>query len=39
MAKYIPPFEITPPILKMVADISEKITKLDNYSNLNKKAN
>lgn len=37
MEKYIPPFEITQVMLKRVADISEKVTKLDNFSNLNKK--
>ena len=37
MEKYTPPFEITQLMLKLVADISEKITKLDDYSNLNKK--
>ncbi len=36
MQKYTPPFEITQLILKRVADISEKVTKLDNFSNLNK---
>ncbi len=37
MEKYTPPFEITQTMLKRVADISEKVTKLDNFSNLNKK--
>ncbi len=37
MEKYVPPFEITPEMLKRVADISEKVTKLDNFSNLNKR--
>ena len=37
MEKYVPPFEITQNMLKRVADISEKVTKLDNFSNLNKK--
>ena len=37
MEKYVPPFEITQLMLKRVADISEKITKLDDHSNLNKK--
>ena len=37
MEKYNPPFEITQIMLKRVADISEKVTKLDNFSNLNKK--
>lgn len=37
MEKYVPPFEITQKMLKRVADISEKVTKLDNFSNLNKK--
>ncbi len=37
MEKYIPPFEITQVMLKRVSDISEKVTKLDNFSNLNKK--
>lgn len=34
---YIPPFEITQEILLRVASISEKVTNLANYSNLNKK--
>ena len=37
MEKYIPPFDITPEILSKSTIISEKIAKLDNYSNLNKK--
>lgn len=37
MKKYVSPFEITQDMLKRVADISEKVTKLDNFSNLNKK--
>jgi len=37
MTNYIPPFEITQDMLIKVSDISEKITKLDNFSNLNKK--
>ena len=37
MEKYNPPYEITELILNRVANISEKITKLDNYTNLNKK--
>lgn len=37
MEKYAPPFAITQSMLKRVADISEKVTKLDNFSNLNKK--
>ena len=36
MKKYIPPFEMTAEILTKAAIISEKITKLDNFSNLNK---
>jgi Fic family protein len=38
MEKYIPPFEITQEMLMKVSDISEKIGKLDNFSNLNKKS-
>lgn len=37
MEKYVPPFEITQLMLKKVSDISEKITKLDNFSNLSKR--
>ena len=37
MEKYVPPFEITQSILNLVASISEKVTKLDDFSNLNKK--
>ena len=37
MKKYTPPFEITQAMLSRVSNISEKITKLDNFSNLNKK--
>ena len=37
MEKYNPPFEITQIMLKRVADISEKVTKLDDFSNLNRK--
>lgn len=37
MGKYVSPFEITQNMLKRVANISEKVTKLDNFSNLNKK--
>ena len=37
MEKYNPPFEITQHMLTMVANISEKVTKLDDFSNLNKK--
>ncbi len=37
MGKYTPPFEITQFMLRKVADISEKVTKLDDFSNLNKK--
>lgn len=37
MEKYIPPFEITHEMLMKVSDISEKIAKLDDFSNLNKK--
>ena len=37
MSNYIPPFEITQEMLIRVSNISEKITKLDNFTNLNKK--
>lgn len=37
MEKYVPPFDITPEILSKATIISEKITKLDNFTNLNKK--
>ena len=37
MEEYIPPFNITPEILAKSTIISEKITKLDNFTNLNKK--
>lgn len=37
MEKYIPPFNITPEILSKATIISEKITKLDDFTNLNKK--
>ena len=37
MPNYIPPFDITPEILSRSTTISEKIVKLDNYSNFNKK--
>ena len=37
MEKYVPPFEITQSILNLVSSISEKVTKLDDFSNLNKK--
>ena len=37
MEKYVPPFEITAKMLTKATTISEKITKLDNFSNLNKK--
>lgn len=37
MNDYKPPFEITQIMLKRVADISEKVAKLDNFSNLTKK--
>jgi len=37
MESYVPPFEITQEMLKRVANISEKVTKLDDYSKLNKK--
>lgn len=37
MKKYVPPFDITPEILSKATIISEKITKLDNFSNLNKR--
>ena len=36
MNNYIPPFETTNKMLKMISDIMEKIGKLDNYSNLDK---
>ena len=37
MEKYNPPFEITAEILKKSTIIAEKITRLDDFSNLNKK--
>ena len=37
MTKYVLPFDITPEILTKSTIISEKIAKLDNYNNLNKK--
>lgn len=37
MEKYVPPFNITPEILTKATIISEKITKLDSFTNLNKK--
>lgn len=37
MEKYTPPFDITPEILSKATIISEKITKFDNFANLNKK--
>ncbi len=37
MDKYNPPFTITQEMLKRVSSISEKITKLDDYANLNKR--
>ena len=37
MEKYVPPYEITPVMLTRVASITEKITKLDNFSNLNRR--
>ncbi len=37
MEKYNPPFEITSEMITRVSNISEKITKLDNISNLTKK--
>lgn len=37
MEKYVPLFDITPEILSKATIISEKITKLDNFSNLNKR--
>lgn len=37
MEQYIPPFEITKEILSKATRISEKITKLENVTNLNKK--
>ena len=36
MDKYIPPFEISNEMLKKVADIMEKIGKLDSFTNLDK---
>lgn len=36
MDKYIPPYEISNSMLKSVADIMEKIGKLDSFSNLDK---
>ena len=35
--KYVPPFEITMEILNRVSSISEKVTRLDDVTNLNKK--
>ena len=37
MKKYAPPFEITTEMINRVASISEKITRLDNFSNLTKR--
>ena len=37
MKKYVPPFNITPEILSKATIISEKIAKLDKFTNLNKK--
>ena len=37
MKNYNPPFKITQKMLLTVADISEKVTKLSDYTNLNKK--
>ena len=37
MENYVPPFSITQEMLTRVSNISLKISKLDNYSNLNKK--
>ncbi len=37
MTKYISPFEVTQEMLKRVSSISEKVTKLDSFSNLKKK--
>lgn len=37
MDSYIPPFEITQEMLNRVASISEKVTKLTDFSNLDKK--
>ena len=37
MKKYVPPFEITTEMINRIATISEKITKLDNFSNLTKR--
>ncbi len=37
MKKYTPPFDITPEMLSKATIISEKITKLDSFSNLNKR--
>lgn len=37
MEKYVPLFDITPEMLSKATIIAEKITKLDDFSNLNKK--
>lgn len=37
MEKYVPPFDITPEILTKATIITEKLTKLDNFTNLNKR--
>lgn len=37
MENYVPPFSITQEMLTRVSNISLKVSKLDNYSNLNKK--
>lgn len=36
ISKIIPPFDISNMMLEYVADIMEKIGKLDNYDNLNR---
>ena len=36
MDKYIPPFQITPNMLNLIADIMEKLGKLDTFHNLSK---
>ena len=36
MVDYKPPFTISNKMLKYVSSITEKISKLDNYTNLNK---
>lgn len=36
MDKYIPPFQITPNMLNLIADIMKKLGKLDTFHNLSK---